>query len=99
MLFFVLLPNKSANPFLLHYQLLRRVAKHDGINTLRQVAYIYLQSLLSCIQDVIFEFASLNIEQIHSRLLFQALDFQHCISPRRIRIQCKLPYVHKKNGS
>ena len=99
MLFFVLLPTKSANPFLLHYQLLRRVAEHDGINTFWQIAEIYSQCLLTNVHDIFFEFASLNIEQIHRRLLFQALDFQHCISIRRIRIQCKLPYVHKKNGS
>ena len=72
---------------LLHYQLLCRVAEHDGVNALRQIAYIYSQSLLNCIQDILFEFASLNIEQIHRRLFFQALDFQYCISIRRIRIQ------------
>ena len=85
MLFFVLLPNKSANPFLLHYQLFRYVAEHDGINALRQVAYVYSQCLLTNVHDIFFEFASLNIEQIHRRLFFQALDFQHCISPRRIQ--------------
>ena len=97
--FFVLLPNKSANPFLLHYQLFRYVAEHDCIYTFRQIAEVYSQSLLTNVHDIFFEFATLNIEQIHRRLLFQALDFQYCISIRRIWIQCKLSCVYKRNGS
>ena len=42
---FVLLPTKSANSFLLHNQLLRCIAEHDGVNTFWQVAEVYSQSL------------------------------------------------------
>ena len=54
---------------LLHYQLLRYVAEHDGINTFWQIAEIYSQSLLTTVHDILFEFATLNVEQIHRRLL------------------------------
>ena len=78
---------------LLDNQLLRRIAEHDGVNALRQIAELYSQSLDTSSHDILFELASLNIEQIHRRLFFQALNFQYCISIRRIRIQRNLDCV------
>ena len=79
---------------LLHNQLLRRIAEHDGINTLRQIAEVYSQSL-----DAGFEVkrsypSAVDVKDLKQCVLLQCLKLQGYETLRRVGIQCKLTCIH-----
>ena len=72
---------------LLHYQLLRRIAEHDGINTLRQVAEVYSQSLLTDFEVERSYPSSVEVENLKQGILLQCLELQCYEALRRVGIQ------------
>ena len=80
--------------FLLHYQLLCRVADHDGINTLRQIAEVYSQSLNAGFEVERSYFSAVEVEDLKQGVFFQCLELQVHETLRRIGIQCELSCVH-----
>ena len=71
---------------LLHYQLLRYIAEHDGINTLRQIAYVYLQSLDAGFEVKRSYSSAVDVKDLKQGVLLQCLELQCCETLRRVGI-------------
>ena len=79
---------------LLDYQLLRYIAEHDGVNTLRQIAYVYSQSLNAGFEVERSYPSAVDVENLKQSVLLQCLELQGYEVLRRVGIHCELPCIH-----
>lgn len=71
---------------LLDYQLLRRVAYRYSINTLRQIAEVYSQSLDAGFEVERSYSSAVDVEDLKQGVFFQCLKLQCCETLRRVGI-------------
>ena len=80
---------------LLHYQLFRCVAEHDGINTLRQIAEVYSQSLDAGFEVKRSYSPAVDVEDLKQGVLLQCLELQCYETLRRVGEHCELTCIHR----
>ena len=80
---------------LLHYQLLRCIAEHDGIYTLRQIAEVYSQSLDAGFEVKRSYSSAVDVEDLKQDILLQCLELQCYETLRRVGIYCELTCIHR----
>ena len=79
---------------LLHYQLIRYIAKHNGINALQQIAYVYSQTLDAGFEVKRSYSPAVEVEDLKQGVLLQCLELQCYEALRRVGIHCELPCIH-----